>query len=55
MFAVVTIAGEIKVLPATNNNDNVVQNESKVICDKACIHLKELVDDLHKAGKYLFR
>lgn len=42
------------VLPATANCDKAGQNESKTNRNKACNHLKELVDDVREAGKYLF-
>ena len=48
-------ADEMDDLPATANGDKAEQNESKVIRDKAYTYLKELVDEVREAGKYLFR
>jgi hypothetical protein len=39
---------------AMANGDKAIQNESKVIRDKAYTHMKELVDQIREAGKYLF-
>jgi len=41
-------------LLATANGDKVEKNASKTIRDKAYTHLKELVDEVRAAGKYLF-
>lgn len=41
-------------LLAEANGDKAIQNESKVIRDKAYTHLKELSDEIREAGKYLF-
>ncbi|WP_346863281.1 hypothetical protein [uncultured Draconibacterium sp.] len=41
-------------LLAEANGDKAIQNESKVIRDKAYTHLKELADEIREAGKYLF-
>lgn len=41
-------------LLAMANGDKAIQNESKVIRDKAYTHMKELVDQIREAGKYLF-
>jgi hypothetical protein len=35
--------------------ENVEQNAYKIIRDKAYAHLKELVDEIREAGKYVFR
>jgi hypothetical protein len=42
-------------LPNTANNDKAEQNASKIIRDKAYKHMKTLVDEIHEAGKYVFR
>ena len=42
-------------LLALANGDKAEQNESKVIRDKAYTCLKELVDEIRLAGKYVFR
>jgi hypothetical protein len=55
MIIVATAAYEMTDLPASANGDKAEQNESKTIRHKACTHLKELVDDVREAGKYLFR
>ena len=49
-----TAANEISGLRATANGDKACQNASKTIRDKAYTHLKELVDEIREAGKYLF-
>ncbi len=49
-----TAADEMADLLATANGDKAEQNASKTIRDKAYTHLKELVDDVREAGKYLF-
>jgi len=41
-------------LLATANGDKAEKNESKVVRDKAYTYLKELVDEIREAGKYLF-
>jgi len=41
-------------LLATANGDKAEHNESKMIRDKAYTHLKELVDEVREAGKYVF-
>lgn len=45
---------ELANLLALANGDKSLQSESKVIRDKAYTHLKELVDEIRNAGKYLF-
>ena len=52
--AAATQADEMADLLATANGDKAEQNDSKVIRDRAFTHLKELVDDVRSAGKYLF-
>lgn len=41
-------------LLALANGDKSLQSESKIIRDKAYTHMKELVDQIRDAGKYLF-
>ena len=41
-------------LLAAANGDKSVQNETKMIRDKALVHLKQLVDEIRDAGKYVF-
>jgi len=48
-------ADELADLLAEANGDKADQNESKVIRDKAYTQLKELVDEIREAGKYVFR
>ncbi|WP_299583090.1 hypothetical protein [uncultured Sunxiuqinia sp.] len=36
------------------NGDKADQNQSKLLRDKAYTYLKELVDEIRDAGKYLF-
>ncbi|MEN8139404.1 MAG: hypothetical protein ABFR62_13340 [Bacteroidota bacterium] len=48
------MADELAELLAEANGDKAEQNESKVIRDKAYMHLKELVDEVRAAGKYVF-
>lgn len=50
-----TRADEMADLLAEANGDKADQNESKIIRDKAYTHLKELVDEIREAGKYVFR
>ena len=50
-----TTADTMADLLATANGDKLANNESKLIRDKAYTHLKELVDDIREAGKYVFR
>jgi hypothetical protein len=50
-----TQADEMADLLAEANGDKADQNQSKVIRDKAYTHLKELVDEIRDAGKYVFR
>lgn len=52
--AAATAADEMADLLATANGDKAEKNESKTIRDKAYTHLKELVDEVREAGKYLF-
>jgi hypothetical protein len=49
-----TKSDEMAELLATANGDKAEQNESKLIRDKAYTHLKELVDEIREAGKYVF-
>ena len=49
-----TQADEMADLLATANGDKAEQNASKVTRDRAYTHLKELVDEVRGAGKYLF-
>jgi len=49
-----TKSDEMAELLATANGDKAEQNESKMIRDKAYTHLKELVDEIREAGKYIF-
>lgn len=49
-----TESDEKATLLAEANGDKAVQNESKVIRDKAFTHLKELADEVRETGKYLF-
>lgn len=49
-----TMADELADLLATANGDKEEHSEAKMIRDKAYTHLKELVDDVRLAGKYLF-
>jgi len=48
------LADTMADLLATANGDKAEQNESKVIRDKAYTYLKELVDEIRDAGKFLF-
>ena len=41
-------------LLAAANGDKSVQNETKMIRDKAFVYLKQLVDEIRDAGKYVF-
>ena len=50
-----TRAHELADLRARANGDKGEQNESKIIRDKAFAYMKELVDEIREAGKYLFR
>ncbi|MGQ8336381.1 hypothetical protein ACUNWD_07500 [Sunxiuqinia sp. A32] len=50
-----TRADELADLLAEANGDKADYNQSKLIRDKAYSHLKELVDDIREAGKYVFR
>jgi hypothetical protein len=50
-----TRADELADLLAEANGDKADPNNSKIIRDKACTHLKELVDEIREAGKYVFR
>ena len=52
--AAATASDELANILALANGDKSLQNESKVIRDKAYTHLKELVDEIRNAGKYLF-
>jgi hypothetical protein len=48
-------ADELANLLAEANGDKADPNYSKTIRDKAYTHLKELVDEIREAGKYVFR
>ncbi|MGQ8335321.1 hypothetical protein ACUNWD_02150 [Sunxiuqinia sp. A32] len=50
-----TRADELADLLAEANGDKADYNESKLIRDKAYTYLKELVDEIREAGKYVFR
>jgi len=50
-----TKADELANLLAEANGDKADPNESKIIRDKAYTHMKELVDEIREAGKYVFR
>ncbi len=50
-----TRADELADLLAEANGDKADPNESKIIRDKAYTHMKELVDEIREAGKYVFR
>ena len=52
--AAANASDELANILALANGDKSLQNESKVIRDKAYTHLKELVDEIRAAGKYLF-
>lgn len=49
-----TKADEMASLLATANGDRAEQSEAKTIRDKAFTHLKQLVDEVREAGKFLF-
>ena len=49
-----TMSDEMATLLAEANGDKVIQNESKVIRDKAYTYVKTLADEIREAGKYLF-
>nr|WP_321353767.1 hypothetical protein [uncultured Draconibacterium sp.] len=49
------LADTLADLLAEANGDKADPNESKIIRDKAYIHMKELVDEIREAGKYVFR
>jgi hypothetical protein len=49
-----TLADEMADLLARSNGDRAEQSENKVLRDKAYTHLKELVDTVREAGKYVF-
>lgn len=49
-----TQADEMADLLARANGDRAEQSENKLMRDKAYTHLKELVDTVREAGKYLF-
>ena len=50
-----TRADELADLRARANGDKGEQNESKIIRDRAFAYMKELVDEIREAGKYVFR
>ncbi len=52
--AAATQADEMADLLARANGDRSDQSENKMLRDKAYVHLKELVDAVREAGKYLF-
>ena len=52
--AAANASDELANILALANGDKSLQNDSKVIRDKAYTHLKELVDEIRAAGKYLF-
>jgi len=41
-------------LPAAANGDKSLQSETKMIRDKAFFYLKQRVDEIRAAGKYVF-
>ena len=49
-----TQADEMADLLARANGDRAELSENKILRDKAYVHLKELVDTVRSAGKYLF-
>ena len=49
-----TQADELADLLATANGDREEQSENKMLRDKAYTHMKELVDMVREAGKYVF-
>ncbi len=49
-----TKAEEMGNLLGLANGDKADQNQSKLLRDKAYTYLKELVDEIRDAGKYLF-
>jgi len=49
-----TKADEMANLLAAANGDRAEQSEAKTIRDKAYTHLKELIDEIRDAGKFLF-
>jgi hypothetical protein len=48
-------ADELANLLAEANGDKADPNYPKTIRDKACTCLKELVDEIREAGKYMFQ
>lgn len=50
-----TRADELADLRARANGDKGEQNESKIIRDRAFAYMKQLVDEIREAGKYVFR
>lgn len=50
-----TTSDEMAEVLAAANGDRIGKNETKVIRDKAYTHMKELVDEIRDAGKYVFR
>ena len=50
-----TRADELADLLAEANGDKADPNKSKIIRDKAYTYLKDLVDEIREAGKYVFR
>jgi len=49
-----SLSDQMATLLAEANGDKAIQNESKVIRDKAYTHVKGLADEIREAGKYLF-
>ena len=52
--AAANASDELANILALANGDKSLQSDSKVIRDKAYTHMKELVDEIRNAGKYLF-
>jgi len=48
------LSSEMSVLLATMNGERVDTNKSKRLRDKAYTHLKEVVDEIREAGKFVF-
>ncbi|WP_167619056.1 hypothetical protein [Maribellus sediminis] len=49
-----TLSDQMADLLAEANGDKALQNESKVMRDKAYTYMKELADEIREAGKFLF-
>ena len=54
LAAAAEMADTLADVLATANGDKAEHNESKIFRDKAYTYLKELVDEVRDAGKYLF-